>query len=86
MRKRVLITLEQEPYDRLMANCKKVGLKNYWFGRQINTLVASLDAIVLTILEAQEKGIAMTEEEGKKMIIDTAEQAFGFNLSELMEK
>lgn len=86
MKKRVLVTVEAEPYDQLMAKAKKAGFKSYWYSREIIKLNRSLNEVIDYVLEAQAKGQSMTDEEGMKAIVGIAEKNYGAKLPKQHEK
>lgn len=86
MKKRVQVNVEIEEYTELMQNIKAAGLKNRWFGEQVCVLIKSLNHICRELALMKEKGDALTEKEGKALIVATAEQAFGVKMSDFTEK
>lgn len=73
MKKRVLLTVTKEPYERLQKNIKEVGLPNYWFGREIDKVIFGLNIVIDKILEARSMGRKMTDQQILDAILRTSE-------------
>lgn len=85
MKKRIAITVEAEPYDKLQKNAKRAGFGAKWFGREIDKLVQGLNKIVTKVVEIKEQGFELTEEERNKKILEMAEETFGVKLKDLLK-
>ena len=83
MKKRVLVTIEKEPYETLQKNAKRAGFGAKWFSQEIDKLVQGLSEIVSVAAEMAERGETMTSAERKDLIVKTAEKAFGVKLKDL---
>lgn len=84
-KKRVMMTVEKEPYESLMANAKKAGLPKYWLGREMDKLIGGLNGIVEELARVKESGQKLSDEEMLRKIVETAEKAFGMKIKDIMK-
>lgn len=85
MKKRISLTVEKEPYELFKKNSRLVGLGDKWFSQEIDKLVQGLNEIIQVVVDTAEQGKKLTEEERKKLIVKTAEDAFGVKLKDLQK-
>jgi hypothetical protein len=69
-RKRVNITLNAEPYEKLMELAKILGFRNNWLGQEIDKMIAGLLIIAEQAKRDAEEKKEMTEAEARKRYED----------------
>lgn len=69
-RKRVTITLNADPYERLMLLAKHLGFRNNWLGQEIDKLIAGLLIVAEQAKRDSEEKKEMTEAEARKRYED----------------
>lgn len=85
-KKRVMISLEEEPYIELRAIAKKLGLNNRWLSHEVEKLVDGLRIVLREALKATEEGRVLTEKQISKMVIDSVEKSQKLKLRDLLKE
>ena len=75
MKKRVLLTVTKEPYERLQNNVRLAGFPKNWFSTELDKLVQGLDLIVNQIIEARKQGKILTEKQVIENVLRASEKA-----------
>ena len=75
MKKRVLLTVTKEPYERLQKNVRLAGFPKNWFSTELDKLVQGLDLIVNQIIEARKQGKILTEKQVIENVLRASEKA-----------
>ena len=75
MKKRVLLTVTKEPYERLQKNVRLAGFPKNWFSTELDKLVQGLDMIVNNIIEARKEGRTLTEQQVLESVLRASERA-----------
>jgi len=75
MKKRVLLTVTKEPYERLQKNVRLAGFPKNWFSTELDKLVQGLDLVVNQIIESQKQGLILTEQQVIENVIRASEKA-----------
>lgn len=73
MKKRILLTVTKETYERLQKNVRAAGLPKNWFSSEIDKVITGLDIVVQQMIEAKQKGEQMTEQQVMETILRTSE-------------
>lgn len=85
-KKRVLMTLEKEPYEALQAKAKENGFHPAWFSREIDKMILGLNEIIDDLVTVRNQGKEKTDKECTKLIVATAEKVFGTKVTEIFGK
>lgn len=83
-KKRVMISLEEEPYNELRAIAKKLGLQNRWLSYEVDKLVDGLRIVLGEAIKASEQGKEMTELQVMRFALKTIETKEGMKLKDLL--
>ena len=75
MKKRVMLTVTKDPYERLQKNVKLAGFPKNWFSTELDKLVQGLDLIVNNIIEARKEGRVLTEQQVIESVLRASERA-----------
>jgi hypothetical protein len=85
-KKRVMLSLEEVPYEELRAIAKKLGLQNRWLSYEVDKLVDGLRIVLSEALKATEEGRIMTEKQISRMVIDSVEKSQKLKLRDLLKE
>ena len=75
MKKRVMLTVTKDPYERLQKNVRLAGFPKNWFSTELDKLVQGLDLIVNNIIEARKEGRVLTEQQVIESVLRASERA-----------
>ena len=75
MKKRVMLTVTKDPYERLQKNVRLAGFPKNWFSTELDKLVQGLDIIVNNIIEARKEGRVLTEQQVIESVLRASERA-----------
>ena len=75
MKKRVMLTVTKDPYERLQKNVRLAGFPKNWFSTELDKLVQGLDMIVNNIIEARKEGRVLTEQQVIESVLRASERA-----------
>lgn len=85
-KKRVMLSLEAQPYEELQAIAKKMGLDNRWFSLEVGKLVKGLLPIMTEAMLLTEQGRKMSEQEIVRLVVDTVEKSQGVKLRDFLKE
>jgi prenyltransferase beta subunit len=74
IKKRVLLSLTKEPYERLQANIKAAGLGKSYFAHELDKIIIVMDQVVVQLMEARKQNQEMKEKEVLQLIQKTANE------------
>lgn len=83
-KKRVMFSLEEEPYEELRAIAKKLKLQNRWLSYEVDKLVDGLRIVLGEAIKASEQGKEMTELQVMRFALKTIETKEGMKLKDLL--
>lgn len=66
MKKRILLTVEAEPFDEIKALAREIGWPKTWLSQEIDKLVAGLLLVAKQAKKDAEERRQMTEDEARK--------------------
>lgn len=66
MKKRILLTVEAEPFDEIKALAREIGWPKTWLSLEIDKLIAGLLLVARQAKKDAEERRQMTEEEARK--------------------
>ena len=66
MKKRILLTVEAEPFDEIKALAREIGWPKTWLSQEIDKLVAGLLLVARQAKKDAEEHRQMTEDEARK--------------------
>ena len=75
MKKRVLLTVTKDPYERLQKNVRLAGFPKNWFSTELDKLVQGLDLVVNQIIESRKQGQILTEQQVIENVLRASEKA-----------
>lgn len=82
-KKRVLLTVTKDPYERLQRNIRLAGFPRTWFSSELDRIVIGLDRIVEKVIEMKKQGETMTEEQAIESILRASEFAQGMKIKKI---
>jgi len=82
-KKRVLLTISKEPYERLQQNIKLAGFPKNWFSKELDRIVIGLDRIIEQVIEMKKQRKTMTEEQAIEAILRASEFAQGMKIKKI---
>lgn len=85
-KKRVMLSLEEAPYEELRAIAKKLGFQNRWLSYEVDKLVDGLRIVLLEAMKASEQGQDLTEKQITKLVIKSVEKSQGMKLKDLLKQ
>ena len=74
-KKRVLLTVTKDPYERLQKNVRLAGFPKNWFSTELDKLVQGLDLVVNQIIESRKQGQILTEQQVIENVLRASEKA-----------
>ena len=80
MKKRVMLTVTKDPYERLQKNVKLAGFPKNWFSTELDKLVQGLDLVVNQIIEARKQGQILTEKQVIENVLRASEKAHNMKI------
>jgi hypothetical protein len=75
MKKRVMLTVTKDPYERLQKNVRLAGFPKNWFSTELDKLIQGLDLVVNQIIESRKQGQILTEKQVIENVIRASEKA-----------
>lgn len=66
MKKRILLSVEAEPFDEIKVLAREIGWPKTWLSREIDKLIAGLLLVARQAKKDAEEQKRMTEEEARK--------------------
>lgn len=75
MKKRVMLTVTKDPYERLQKNVRLAGFPKNWFSTELDKLIQGLDLVVNQIIESRKQGQVLTEQQVIENVLRASEKA-----------